>query len=282
MRNFIRQFLLYSRTERRAVIALVVLIVIVLILPKAYQFYAVKPVVTNYKLANYFTVDSLAEEAIDTDRIDLPIQLFYFDPNTATKAQWKKLGLTSEQAEGIERYIAKGGRFRKPDDLKRLYSLTDEEKVRLIPFVRISTNKDLDRIDALKIIEINTADSAAFEALEEIGPALAIHIIKYRSLLGGFCDVDQIAETRGITADAFKDIKPYLRVNPKLIKQININEADYDTLRKHPYIHAKIAHAIIAYRNTNGRFESMDELKNIKAINEQVYEKIKPYLCIGK
>ena len=43
MRDFLRQFFLYSRAERRGVIALVVLIVLVIIAPRLYHYYGSRP-----------------------------------------------------------------------------------------------------------------------------------------------------------------------------------------------------------------------------------------------
>jgi competence ComEA-like helix-hairpin-helix protein len=64
------------------------------------------------------------------------------------------------------------------------------------------------------------------------------------------------------------------------VTRIDINNADYETLRKHPYIHAKIAHAIIGYRSMNGKFESLEQLKTLKPVTEEVYNKIEPYLIV--
>lgn len=49
------------------------------------------------------------------------------------------------------------------------------------------------------VVEINTADSAMFEHLRGIGPTLAKRIVAYRSALGGFVSVNQIAEVWGLS-----------------------------------------------------------------------------------
>lgn len=274
MRDFLRQFLLYSRSERRAVVALAVLIIIVVLIPKAFHYYTAIPKVTlaDSSLIGEITllnkVDTIQEDEIDTSRS----KLFQFDPNIIGVADWVKLGLTEKQAAVIEKYKSKGGRFRKPDDLRKIYVISDEMKDRLVPYIHIG------RDESFYYIEINTADSAAFEELDGIGPTYASHIIKYRNALGGFCRVDQVGETHGISDSTYQHIKLHLTVNPALVTRIDINEADYETLRRHPYIHAKIAHAIIGYRNMNGKFESLEELKKVKAITNEIYIKIVPYL----
>ncbi|MFH1127989.1 MAG: helix-hairpin-helix domain-containing protein, partial [Candidatus Omnitrophota bacterium] len=41
------------------------------------------------------------------------------------------------------------------------------------------------------------------------------------------------------------------------------------------YISKTLAEKIIAYRNTRGRIEDLEELKQIKGINSKSYEKLK-------
>ncbi len=62
---------------------------------------------------------------------------FEFDPNKIGVEEWVKLGFTQKQAESIEKYKAKGGKFYKPGDLLRLYSMDEEHYNRLKPYVKI-------------------------------------------------------------------------------------------------------------------------------------------------
>lgn len=287
MRDFLRQFLLYSRSERRAVVALVVLIIIVIIIPRAYHFYSkgaqssYVDTALNRDLAAWQRADASPDgRAVNADSTHGPKgELFYFDPNAINTNDWIRLGLTEAQAGVVEKYKAKGGRFRHPDDLRKIYVLSDAMKDRLVPYIQIAESKSGSK--QFYSIEINGADSAAFEALYGIGPALSHRIVKFRGLLGGFYKVEQVAETYGLSDSTFQLIRPHLTVNPALINRIDINNADYETLRKHPYIHAKIAHAIIGYRDMNGKFENLDQLKTLKPVTDDLYNKLVPYLAVG-
>jgi DNA uptake protein ComE-like DNA-binding protein len=291
MRDFLRQFMLYSRSERRAVVALVLLIFIAILIPRVYHFYGTRAQVSfadsasGRDLAVLENMDSASEGPghRDSARHELKGELFYFDPNTIGIDDWVKLGLTEKQAAVIEKYKGKGGRFRNPDDLRKIFVMSDEMKDRLVPYVRIDESKMSAAKEGSREfyrIEINAADSAAYEALYGIGPALSHRIVKYRGLLGGFYRVEQVGETYGLSDSTFQLIRPHLTVNPALVTRIDINNADYETLRKHPYIHAKIAHAIIGYRSMNGKFESLEQLKTLKPVTEEVYNKIEPYLIV--
>lgn len=62
--------------------------------------------------------------------------------------------------------------------------------------------------------------------------------------------------------------------------KININTATHDELDTLPGIGKSIANKIIEYREYNGKFNSIDELKGVSGIGEKKFEKIKDLICI--
>lgn len=63
--------------------------------------------------------------------------------------------------------------------------------------------------------------------------------------------------------------------------KININTAGKEQLMTLPGIGESKADAIIAYRESQGRFQSTDELMNIQGIKEGIYNKIKDLIIVG-
>ena len=61
---------------------------------------------------------------------------------------------------------------------------------------------------------------------------------------------------------------------------ININSSDINNLTKIPSIGEAKAKKIIEYREENGLFKSVEEIKNVSGIGESLYEKIKDYITI--
>ena len=45
-------------------------------------------------------------------------ELFYFDPNTASAADWRRLGIKDKTIHTILNYLTKGGKFYKPEDIE--------------------------------------------------------------------------------------------------------------------------------------------------------------------
>lgn len=63
-----------------------------------------------------------------------------------------------------------------------------------------------------------------------------------------------------------------------IAKNININTADKELLTQLPGIGPVTADAILRYRNSKGKFESINDLKNVKGVGDKTLAKLKPYL----
>ncbi len=68
---------------------------------------------------------------------------------------------------------------------------------------------------------------------------------------------------------------------PGAIGPIDINTADATTLQGLPGIGTIKAAAIIAHREANGPFASVDDLKNVKGIGEKTLERLKEQIAFG-
>lgn len=64
------------------------------------------------------------------------------------------------------------------------------------------------------------------------------------------------------------------------IGKINLNQADKDMLKSVTGIGEKISQRILEYRNRQGGFGNVEELKTIKGITNSKYEKIKDSFII--
>ena len=223
-------------------------------------------------------------------------ELFYFDPNTISAPEWKRLGLRDKTIKTIENYLSKGGHFNKPEDLQKIYGLHNDEYERLKTYIKIEstiskTNDDFvsskskDEIQPTKtyatrylVIDINTADTTSFISLPGIGSKLASRIVSFREKLGGFYSVDQIGETYGLPDSTFQKIKQYLKLDNPSIKKININTATVDEMKAHPYIKFSLANPIAAYRNEHGSFSKIEDITKVMAVTDEIFKKIAPYL----
>ena len=64
------------------------------------------------------------------------------------------------------------------------------------------------------------------------------------------------------------------------IKKVNINKANQDELETLPGVGPALAIRIIEYRNSNGKFEKIEDVQNVKGIGDSKFTNIKEYICI--
>jgi len=215
-------------------------------------------------------------------------ELFQFDPNTLDEAGWVRLGIREKTARTIINYRSKGGKFKTPEDIRKIWGLRKEEADRIIPYATVSPSnnsynyagyqKNNTAASKPVLLDANIATPEQLRTLPGIGYALPYKIVKYREKLGGFLNMQQVKETYGMNDSIFAAILPFLHVLPIEIKKININAATDFELGGHPYIDRTIAKAITIYRTQHGGYKSVDEVKKIVFITDEVYNKISPYL----
>jgi competence protein ComEA len=318
---FIREYLSFSKKERVGIFLLLSLILACMLFPLFFRFINKKKndnpgfdrEITSLKTnADTLRVKKYVKKNFDTDEYNtydppseknyhnnMPAENFYFDPNTASTADWQRLGIKDKTIQTIQKYLSRGGHFYHPEDINKIWGLSQEDIKRLLHYVRLKALKrnftpdDHPQSERLKNrmtysskpipgpFDINTADTTLFIALTGIGTKLAQRIINFREKLGGFCSINQLGETFGLPDSTFQKIKPKLMLNNLVLKQININTATLDEMKMHPYIRYNLANAIIQYRTQHGNFLSVSDVKKMMLVSEDIYYKLAPYLSVG-
>ncbi|MEO6719760.1 MAG: helix-hairpin-helix domain-containing protein [Ferruginibacter sp.] len=318
-KHFATDYLGFSKKERKGIIALLFLIVFFIVIPlffpyfikaKTYDHSSFEKEIALLKVKQVDSARSFAKRYNGNKNFDnnysspaneyankeIKGELFYFDPNTATADEWKRLGVREKTIITLQKYISKGGKFYKPDDISKIWGLHPNEVQRLLPYVKIQgqfasnnyekktfeeRNKYEKHVSAPAIVDINTADTTAWIALPGIGAKLSQRIINFRDKLGGFYKIEQVGETFGLPDSTFQKIKGKLRIEAAAIKQININTASIDDLKAHPYLRYAIGNAIVQYRTQHGNYAAVEDVKKIMVITDEIYNKVAPYLKVN-
>jgi len=126
-------------------------------------------------------------------------------------------------------------------------------------------------------IEINRADTAAFESLPGIGPVLSRRIIRYRSLLGGFYSPGQLLEVYGLRDSVYMLFSHRLQVDTGAIRKLSLNGCTMDSMSRHPYIGRYLAKGIVQYREKI-RIADPRELVRNGLAEEEDFSRIKWYV----
>lgn len=227
-------------------------------------------------------------------RDTIAIRMQVFDPNTVDSMTLLHLGFKPWQAKNMLKYRAKGGKYRKKEDLKKLYGMTDSMYLALTPYIYIKDSIVVDsaRIDSVRtdslpkwnstkkdtILNLRTADTTELKLIRGIGSYRAKMIVRYREQLGGYAQVEQIMEARGMDKVIADSILPHFYIDSVVVNKIPINHIRPEVLQRHPYLNFEQAKAIYEYRRKHIRIKSAEELKKIKGLSPTDIEKILIYL----
>jgi len=294
IKSFFNDYLNLNRSERKALYFIILLILIFgminLTIPyvKMQQTSDAAKFLKEIKQFNHQVAQTEVEP---TDEFNIyeeefsskKYSLFYFDPNAIGFNEWKKLGVSDYSARWLENYKKKGGKFRKPDDLKRFQGINDVWYNQIKDYITIESpikdNKELKAEVQPILLDLNKAEKDDLMRIKGIGNTFSDRIIKYRNVLGGYYSVVQLSEVYGIDSIMYLNLKQYFEVkNPEIVK-IPINLSDNKQLSAHPYIDFQQANGIINYRNKNGPYNTVDELLKTGVFNDtMLLNRLRPYL----
>ncbi len=304
-KNQLRAYFSFSKKELNGIFILFVLMMIVLISANMFPLFLEdqKYDFESFRLeAARFRASAAQSEREQKQSRKMPVlslvkpHYFEFDPNGLSDERWLQLGLSVRQIQVIRNYELKGGKFFKKEDLQRIYSISPKQYKMLEPFVRINNanslkdSKNFNKkykpasipIRAIAaIIELNSADSMQLESVRGIGPAFASRIIRFKKRLGGFYSKEQLLEVYGMDSLKYNHLKDLIEVNAGLVSKINLNTCTFEEIKRHPYLTYKQINAIIQYRSQHGPFKTIEDLRKIAILNEEIIRKIEPYIALN-
>lgn len=298
--NALRELFHFTQRERCGIIALLSLIFILLLfniaLPYLYENKRTDTSEWDREVNQYLSLKDKQDQQSGRGRF------VEFNPNTVTTEELTKMGLPEKVISNWMRYVNKGGRFNKKEDLRKLYGMTTMLYDQLDSFILLprqvlatssiykpvnhndgsvgsATARKKGGSESIHSVELNSADSVGLVNLPGIGPVLAARIIHYRNLLGGYYSVNQLHEVYGLRDEHFISASPYLDVDSEYLSKFNINFASLRELGRHPYIGFKAARKIVKLRDERGKYSSVDDLTEIMTTDS--LKKLVPYLTFG-
>ena len=184
------------------------------------------------------------------------VESFSFNPNTVSVEDLQRLGFSEKQAQSIDNYRLKGGRFRRKEDFAKSYVVADSVYDRLEPYIVIPK------------LDINKADSTALLDLPGIGPYFAGKIVSYRTSLRGYSAPEQLMEIYHFDREKYDGLKDLITCSaPEPYPIWTLSE---DELSKHPHISRTEAHSIVIYREHHTPSEcTFERLRKAGTLSEE-------------
>ena len=220
--------------------------------------------------------------------------LFYFDPNRISGNDWRRLGLSDKLILTISHYIQKGGSFRVPTDLKKLYGLKTDDYERLLPFVRIRRS-DTEYVSGQfrhpernasadpqpgKKTHSGYARSGVNWGKEDKPPPEYHKTFGKRSfpenLPGRNTDSGEYQGERATS------LKYPVYAYAKKMEDLDINRADSTVWSRLPGIGIRLACRIVHFREKLGGFYSVDQVRETFGLPDSTFQQIRPFLHTGE
>ena len=298
-----RIYFVMTAEQWLGVVVLVVLVVGALMVVKRFQPPKEDETVwvndsTKSQFADYQEKqDSIRKAQWRRQRDTIAIRMEVFDPNTVDSSTLVHLGFKPWQAKNMVKYRAAGGKYRKPEDLKKLYGMTDSMYQALTPYIYIAREEvDSVAVDSLRkdslprwkeenkdtILNLRTADTVELKMIHGIGSYRARQIVRYREQLGGFVSVEQVLEAKGMENVDADSLLAHFWIDSVKIEAMNVNSVGVQRLSRHPYLRFEQAQAIYELRRKKIRLDSIQQLQQIECISAETLEKIAPYLNFDK
>ncbi len=313
------EYFYYTKTERRGMTVLAGLLVFFLVLPQFFSFFFKRPNTdfTAFK-EEVAKLSALLPPAIHAPSGGTAVvgQSFAFNPRTATIETFVQLGISEKTAKTIVHYREKGGKFKTPEDFKKIWGLKPADYERLRPFIVLeetnipnnnnSTLKPTAAPVVLNNFDPNTADETQFKQLG-LSKKQATMIVHYREKGGKFKKKEDFSRIYELSPEQYQQLEPYITIAtnpilnapvvitngnnstpnyptafkpraPKTYNAIDINTASSEDWQQLPGIGVGFATRIANYRDKLGGFYSIEQVKETFGLPDSTFQKIKPYL----
>lgn len=295
MKNFIKEYFNFSKREQNGML---VLFAILLVLIGANIFVSVHKSNQKVDFSEFETeIDSFLVYQ-QTHFADS--ELFAFDPNTASREDLLRLGLSPKSVNGIMNYRDKGYKFYKPEDVTRVRTLKPEEYETIKDYIVIERQQygnNYSRNDYQHEYRDNAQPTELFDfdpntatkdELEQLGfkPWQAENIVKYRSKGGCFKQPSDITKIHGVDADFAERLMPYIKIESQTQTAsydilVNINTATASDFQKLKGIGEAYSKRIVAYREKLGGFIAVEQVREVYGMTDELYNSILPNIKVN-
>ncbi|MCO6490319.1 MAG: helix-hairpin-helix domain-containing protein [Phaeodactylibacter sp.] len=316
MKSFFQEYFYYTRAERNGAFVLALLCLLLFLFPRVYPHFKGSRD-SEYRQYQEEALAFFAElEAGGTASPTQDAEAFYFDPNTISMDSLLLLGLPARTANTLIKYRKKGGRFYRPEDLRKLYTLSEEDYERLAPYVRLPAPASAPARQVK--LERETSfpppllpfpfdpNTATREELLRLGlpERLAGNILRYREKGGRFHNPESLKKIYGMDEDTYLALAPFIEIGesarpqqevpeheekhpqayghvPAVPVAIDINQAGEQEWKQLQGIGPGYAGRILRFRDKLGGFAYIDQVAETYGLPDSTFRKIRPQLRLS-
>ncbi|MGK0363999.1 MAG: competence ComEA-like helix-hairpin-helix protein, partial [Saprospiraceae bacterium] len=307
------EYFYFKNKERKGLIYVSICCVIASFIPLTFPFFQSSQKIDfsefKQEIAAFYADEEKDELALN-ENIPLKISHFQFNPNTASKDDFQKLGLSPRTSQSILNYRNKGGKFFKKEDFKKIYTLKSEDYERLKNYISIPDNHPIAQVRQKKSYEYDHVDkviaqefsfdpnTVSYEDLIRLGISsrAAKGLIKYRNAGAVFRKKTDFKKVYNIEEADYNRLENYIDLPEKFVSPIpertqpiykkkewtpvyvDINNATVDEWQKLRGIGPGYANWIVKHRERLGGFVTIEQVSEVYNFPDSTYQSIKEFL----
>lgn len=283
LRHFYNSLYL-TKNEKRGYAILTILILFLFISAKWVIPQFAKPSVefSSAEIENY---KKIAQESKKLNRPSY--NFFEFNPNLVSVLELDSMGFPKKATQNLIRYRESGGYFLSPNDLKKIYGLSDSIFQKVEPYLVFENNnlkliaKDSVQENNVNLPEVELVSSkkekqepgfiidfskVSFDSLQMFGFSnfASNNIIKYYEKGGKINSLTDLKSIYGVDSNFINSYKSkFIFPENEIVLNFEINTASRIDFEKIPGIGIAYAERILKYREVLGGFCSFSQLNEV-------------------
>lgn len=288
MKNFKSHFT-FNKQERSGIFFLLLIII---------SLQCIYLVMSTKESSNTISVDGAMQSKIDSLKAlaasgDSTV-IRPFNPNFITDYKGYTLGMSPQELDRLHLYRSNNNYVNSAKDFQEITGISDSLLVVISPYFKfpewtqersrqsvVGSSKNTNEKVTPNYIDLNLATKEELMTVSGIGEKFSARIIKFRDALGGFLVDDQLNDVYGLEPNVVaRTLQKFRTLDPPNINKIAINQASESEIAELVYISRTVARNIVAFRQRNGSFNSLDELTEIEDFPAEKIERIKLYLTL--
>jgi DNA uptake protein ComE-like DNA-binding protein len=294
-KQLVRDYFTFSRNERRGITVLLIIIFML--------------AVTNKVIFKFETPGRIDPAVLDSSRVKLAAlndsvvsgspgrKLFVFDPNQIDTPALDSLYIPEQVKRNLISYREHGGKFYSPEDIRKIYGVTERLYNQIAPFVKIPSLPKQDNVrtqDATGFVfDPNTATDDDFRRLGLSLKQITI-LRNYQSKCGVFKTKEDFLKIYGLTARQKEYLADLIRIetgsnaegsSPITVREkllVELNTVDSIRLEQLPGIGVKLSSRIVKYRELLGGFYSINQLREVYGLRDETIRKLENKMSIDE
>jgi DNA uptake protein ComE-like DNA-binding protein len=290
--QLVKDYFSFTRSERKGMLVLGFLLVLVVLLNLLSDKIDFKKPVDP---AEFFSAMEKIKQQNKMEKNPGKV-LFRFNPNTISGLLLDSLSIPKLLKDNLVKYRSKGGSFRKPEDVRKLYGMDDSLFSAIYPYIRIDEESRQLKSENLQVTSRNffefDPNIASVEDLKILGfNSFQIkNLMAYRNKGGKFHHKIDLLKVYGIDTLFYKEVCQWIRIDniraetgeKHEYQVVELNMADSAAFLSLPGIGPAFAGRIIRYRRFLGGFYNNDQLLEVYGMTGEKLQQFSSYVIVDK